>query len=113
MSPDRHSPGTATFLLAELADAPGNSHHAAIVVEAVGAHASEASPGSGVMVFAFARAADALLAAMRAHGALQGVPTPVDGGGVRMAIHTGDADVVDGSFAGSAVARASRLCALA
>src|SRR5262245_10922190 len=60
----------------------------------------------------FARATDAVVAAADVQRALHDEPTP-ELLRVRMALHTGEADLRDGDYYGSAVNRCARLQALA
>jgi class 3 adenylate cyclase len=63
---------------------------------------------------AFARAGDAIAAAVGAQSALIAEPWPADAAiGVRMGLHTGEVEERDGNYFGSAVNRAARLMALA
>jgi class 3 adenylate cyclase len=70
---------------------------------------STGGDGFGV---AFARAGDAIAAAVGAQGALAGESWPAEAAiEVRMGLHTGEADERDGDYFGSAVNRAARLMA--
>jgi class 3 adenylate cyclase len=71
--------------------------------------------GEGDSAFAvFARASDAVAAALELQHALAGEPSPsgVDVR-VRAAVHTGEADLRDGDYYGGAVNRCARLRAIA
>jgi predicted ATPase len=72
---------------------------------------STGGDGFGV---AFGRAGEAIAAAVGAQSALAEEPWPADGAiVVRMGLHTGEAELRDGDYFGSAVNRAARLMALA
>jgi predicted ATPase len=88
--------------------------HDALVQSAVGAHGGYifSTSGDGFAV-AFARAADAISAAVDAQLALDSEGWPSNAViGVRMGLHTGEADERDGDYFGPAVNRAARLMAL-
>jgi predicted ATPase/class 3 adenylate cyclase/DNA-binding CsgD family transcriptional regulator len=114
--------GTVTFLLTDVegstrlwhdraADMPAAiARHYAIIDEAIGAHGGvrpvEQGEGDSV-VGAFARVSDAIAAAVQAQqqllGELEWLP-------VRMAIHTGDAQLRDeGNYVGRTIIRCARL----
>ncbi|MCC6179762.1 MAG: hypothetical protein IT305_30995 [Chloroflexi bacterium] len=80
--------------------------HAGIVVK---------SRGEGDSVFAvFGRVSDAVLAAVQLQRALQAEPWPAGAAPqVRVALHTGEAELRDGDYFGSAVNRCARLRAAA
>src|SRR5262249_33291018 len=88
-------------LAASLAD-----HHAGVLVR---------SRGEGDSLFlVFARASDALAAACAFQQALVNELWPLPAGlRVRMALHTGEAELRDGSYYGSEVNRCARLRAIA
>jgi predicted ATPase/class 3 adenylate cyclase len=91
------------------------THHDALVRSAVEAHGGYvfATGGDGFGV-AFARAGDAIAAAVGTQRALAGESWPAEATiGVRMGLHTGEADERDGNYFGSAVNRTARLMALA
>ena len=72
------------------------------------------STGGDGFAAAFARAGDAIAAAVGAQSALAEEPWPADAAiGVRMGLHTGEVEERDGNYFGSAVNRAARLMALA
>lgn len=115
--------GTVTFLLTDVegstqrwerdADAMAASmaRHDEILAATIAGHggAQPAEQGEGDSVVAvFARASDALAAALDAQRALAVTDLKV-----RMALHTGEARVRDERYAGQAVIRAARLRALA
>ncbi len=121
--------GTVTFLFT---DVEGSTRlweqHPAAMRQALARHdaivETEVARHGGVVVrprgegdsrFAvFARASDAVAAAVAIQQALHGetwpLPTPLR---VRMALHTGEADLRDGDYYGSAVNRCARLRAVA
>lgn len=104
----RESPGAATAM----------ARQAAIIEDAVGRHGgrrpTEQGEGDSI-VAAFARASDALGAALDAQRALLAEPWPCDRAvRVRMAVHTGEAELrAPGCYGGAAVIRCARLRALA
>jgi len=122
--------GTVGFLLTDVegstllwqADAEAMAaamvRHAQILDVAVSAHGGVCPPAQGEgdsVVAAFARASDAVLAARDAQRALAAevwpTSTPLR---VRMAVHAGEARVVDdGNYAGQAIIRAARLRSIA
>jgi class 3 adenylate cyclase len=72
------------------------------------------STGGDGFAVAFARVGDAIAAAVSAQRALVGAVWPGEATiGVRMGLHTGEADERQGDYFGSAVNRAARLMALA
>jgi class 3 adenylate cyclase len=72
------------------------------------------STGGDGFAVAFARAGDAIAAAVGAQLALVAEPWPADVAiGTRMGLHTGEVEERDGNYFGSAVNRAARLMALA
>jgi class 3 adenylate cyclase len=115
--------GTVTFLLTDVEEstqqwdadaevmARAMVRHDEVVTAAIaahnGAHPIEQGEGDSV-VAAFARASDALAAAIDAQRALLDI-----GLKVRMGIHTGEARVRDNRYAGPAIIRAARVRALA
>jgi DNA-binding SARP family transcriptional activator len=91
--------------------------HDALIATAVAAHGGHlvTARGEGDATFsAFARASDALAAALAAHLALRdrtwSTPTPLR---VRMALHAGEASPRDGDYRGPSANRAARLRGLA
>src|SRR5919202_4634763 len=121
--------GTVTFLLTDIAgstrlweqDAAAMrqalARHDALVETSVVAHGGMVvrPRGEGDSRFAvFARATDAVAAAAALQQVLYAepwpTPTPVR---VRMALHTGEADLREGDYYGSAVNRCARLRAIA
>jgi predicted ATPase/class 3 adenylate cyclase len=81
-------------------------------IEAHGGHVF--STGGDGFAVAFARAGDAIAAAVSAQRALGGESWPAGAAiGVRMGLHTGEAEERDGDYFGSAVNRTARLMALA
>ena len=119
--------GTVTFLftdvegstrlweLSSAAMGTAMARHDALVRAAVEAHGgyvfSTGGDGFGV---AFARAGDAIAAAVGAQRALGGEAWPADAAiGVRMGLHTGEAEERGGDYFGPAVNRAARVTALA
>jgi hypothetical protein len=91
------------------------ARHAELVRSAVEVHGgyvfSTGGDGFGV---AFARAGDAIAAAVDTQRALAGQSWPAEAAiGVRMGLHTGEADERDGNYFGAAVNRTARLMALA
>lgn len=121
--------GTVTFLLtdveastelwqhapeaAELAIA----RHDALIAEHVAAHGAYRPRDQGEgdsALLAFARARDALACALALQHALASEPWPAGAAlRVRMALHTGEAELSDGNYKGSAVHRCARVRALA
>jgi hypothetical protein len=91
------------------------ARHDELVRLAVQAHGGYVfSTGGDGFAAAFARAGDAIAAAVGAQAALAGESWPADTRiGVRMGLHTGEAEERDGDYFGSAVNRAARLMALA
>jgi class 3 adenylate cyclase len=84
-----------------------------LVREAVGAHGGQEVDSPGDSFFAaFDRPGDAVLAAVAAQRALtaHAWPAGVDLR-VRMGIHTGSAEFIEGRYVGVAVHRAARICA--
>jgi class 3 adenylate cyclase len=72
------------------------------------------STGGDGFAVAFARAGDAIAAAVEAQSALAGEPWPTGAAiEVRMGLHTGEVQERNGDYFGSAVNRAARLMALA
>jgi predicted ATPase/DNA-binding CsgD family transcriptional regulator len=129
--PSRPLPdGTVTFLLTDVesstagwesdadAMAAAIGRHYALLDEAVATHDGvrpvEQGEGDSI-VAAFARASDAVLAALDAQRALTTEAWPTPGPlRVRMAIHTGEGRLRDeGNYAGHAIIRAARLRAIA
>jgi predicted ATPase/class 3 adenylate cyclase len=121
--------GTVTFLFTDVEGSPRlwEAHpepmraalvrHDALIEAAVGQHQGVVvrPRGEGDSRFAvFARAVDAVAATAAVQRALHAEPWP-DGAPlrVRLAVHTGDADVREGDYYGSAVNRAARLRAIA
>src|SRR5919206_2767230 len=121
--------GTVTFLFTDIAGStalweqqPAEMRHAmarhdALVDQLVAAQQGQVvrPRGEGDSRFAvFARATDAVAAAATLQQAFYAepwpTPTPLR---VRMALHTGEADLRDGDYYGSAVNRAARLRAIA
>jgi predicted ATPase/class 3 adenylate cyclase/DNA-binding CsgD family transcriptional regulator len=121
--------GTVTFLLTDIegstrgwesapeAMGPAVGRHYELLDEAIRVHRGvrpvEQGEGDSV-VGAFARASDALAAALDAQRALVGEPWP-DGARlrVRMAVHTGEAELRgEGNYFGPAVIRCARLRAI-
>jgi predicted ATPase/class 3 adenylate cyclase len=121
--------GTVTFLLTDIegstrlweahpeAMRPALVRHDALIGATVRAHGGTVirSRGEGDSLFAvFARATDAVAAAGAAQRQLQAepwpTPTPLR---VRMALHTGEANLREGDYYGSAVNRCARLRAAA
>jgi predicted ATPase len=91
------------------------ARHDELVRAAVEAHGGYVfAPGGDGFAVAFARAGDAIAAAVGAQSALAGESWPAEAAiGVRMGLHTGEAEERDGNYFGSAVNRAARLTALA
>jgi predicted ATPase len=89
--------------------------HDAVVRSALEVHGGYVfSTGGDGFAVAFARAGDAIAAAVGAQRALADESWPADAAiGVRMGLHTGEAELRDGNYFGSAVNRAARLMALA
>src|SRR5918912_3778170 len=121
--------GTVTFLFTDIAGStalweqqPAAMRHAlvrhdALVDQIVAAHQGQVvrPRGEGDSRFAvFTRATDAVAAAAALQQALYAepwpTPTPLR---VRMALHTGEADLRDGDYYGTAVNRCARLRAVA
>ena len=121
--------GTVTFLLTDVKDSTrlweaardhmgrALARHDAIIEEAVTEHGGAVvrPRGEGDSRFAvFQNASAAVTAAMRIQVALHHedwqLPTPLQ---VRMALHTGEADLRNGDYYGSAMNRCARLRALA
>jgi predicted ATPase/class 3 adenylate cyclase len=121
--------GTVTFLLTDIQGStalwerdPGAMERAMVRHDALVTTNVEGRGGSiirtkgeGDSAFAvFARASDALAAALDIQRALQAEPWPTDAPlRVRIALHTGEADLRDGDYYGSAVNRCARLRGLA
>lgn len=120
--------GTVTFLLTDVesstqaweADAERTpaamARHEEILTAAIAAHrgflAVEQGEGDSV-VAAFARASDAVAAAVAAQLALAREPWALSAPlRVRMALHTGEAEARDGRYAGSTIIRTARLRAV-
>ena len=104
------------------ADPPGMAaamdRHNAILDEAVSAHGGVSPPAQGEgdsIVAAFARASDAVRAAVTAQRSLTSEPWSIaDPLRVRMAVHAGEARFIDdGNYAGHAIIRTARLRAIA
>jgi predicted ATPase len=91
------------------------ARHDELVRAAVEAHGGYVfSTGGDGFAVAFARAADAMAAAVEAQEALGSESWPAGASiGVRMGVHTGEAEERDGNYFGPAVNRAARLMALA
>src|SRR5919199_786336 len=121
--------GTVTFLFSDIQGSTALwdqdpqamrlalAHHDALVEAIVAQHAGTVvrPRGEGDSRFAvFARATDAVAAAAALQQAFSAepwpTPTPLR---VRMALHTGEADLRDGDYYGSAVNRCARLRAVA
>ena len=87
--------------------------HDALLAEGIEGHSGVVvkSRGEGDSVFAvFARASDAVVAAADLQRALQGEPWPTPAPlRVRMALHTGEAELREGDYYGAAVNRCARL----
>jgi class 3 adenylate cyclase len=119
--------GTVTFLFTDVEgstrlwetapSAMGNAiaRHDELVRSAVEGHRGYVfSTGGDGFAVAFARAGDAIAAAVDAQSALAGEAWPDDAViGVRMGLHTGEVNERHGDYFGSAVNRAARLMALA
>jgi predicted ATPase/class 3 adenylate cyclase/DNA-binding CsgD family transcriptional regulator len=92
------------------------ARHEDILAAAIAAHAGfrpvEQGEGDSV-VAAFARASDAVAAAVEAQRALAREPWTKEPIRVRMALHSGEAEARDGRYAGTTVIRAARLRAVA
>ena len=117
--------GTVTFLLADVegstalwerhpeAMQAALARHDHLITSGVREHGGVVvkSRGEGDSVFAiFARASDATLAAADLQRALQAEPWPTDTPlSVRMALHTGEAELREGDYYGLAVNRCARL----
>jgi class 3 adenylate cyclase len=107
----------STRLLAALGDAYADllAAHQRVVRKAVGAHSGcEVSTQGDAFFVAFARARDAMGAAVAAQRGLATVPAP-DGVTlrVRMGLHTGEAAVRGTTYVGLDVHRAARICSAA
>jgi class 3 adenylate cyclase len=121
--------GTITFLFTDIAGStrlweehpevmrPALARHDQLLADGIGQHNGYVvrSRGEGDSFFAvFAHATDALAAALHLQRALQAEPwptlTPVR---VRMALHTGEAELREGDYYGSAVNRCARVRATA
>src|SRR5712691_1562498 len=121
--------GTVTFLFTDIEGStqlwelypdsmrPALARHDALITEIVHRQGGTVirSRGEGDSLFAvFARATDAVAAAGAAqrqlHAERWATPTPLR---VRMALHTGEADLREGDYYGSAVNRCARLRAAA
>ncbi len=122
--------GTVAFLLTDIEHSTGAweaepdamtiavDRHNMIVDQAVSAHGGVCPRAQGEgdsIVAAFARASDAVLAALQAQQALTAEVWPTSSPvRVRMAIHAGEARFVDdGNYAGHAIIRTARLRAVA
>ena len=121
--------GTVTFLLTDVegstrmwqqnptAVGAAMARHEEIVAEAIAKHGGgrpvDQGEGDSALV-AFGRARDALECAVSLQLALQSEPWP-DGAElrVRMSLHTGEAELIDGNYRGSVINRAARLRSLA
>src|SRR5215213_8664827 len=115
--------GTVTFLFTDIegstqrwqqqpvAMAPALARHDRLVREAIEAHGGSVFKMIGdAFCAAFADPADALAAALTAQRSLYGEPWGTTGPlRVRMALHTGRADVQDGDYAGAPLNRVARL----
>jgi predicted ATPase/class 3 adenylate cyclase/DNA-binding CsgD family transcriptional regulator len=115
--------GTVTFLLTDVegstlawevdrtAMAAAMARHDELLAKAIATHGGyrpiEQGEGDSV-VAAFVRASDALAAAVEAQQALATEPLTV-----RMALHTGEAEVHDGRYSGPAIIRTARLRSIA
>lgn len=121
--------GTVTFLLTDVEESTrlweaatdamsgAMARHNTIAHEAIARHGGvlPKDQGEGDSVFAaFGRATDAVACTLHLQQSLAGEPWP---GGlairVRMALHTGEAELRDGNYLGPAVNRAARLRAIA
>src|SRR5262245_39246143 len=113
--------GTVTFLFTDMegstrrweADTDGMrvavARHDELVRAAVERHHGAVfSPGGDGFGIAFSRAGDALECAAEMQESLRAAGLP----GVRMGVHTGEAEERDGNYFGSAVNRAARLMAI-
>src|SRR5207245_8535840 len=93
------------------------ARHDALIEQAVDAHRGQVlrQPGQRDRRFAvFARATDALRAAAAIQQALLAEAWPGEAPlRVRLALHTGEADLRDGDYHGAAVRRCAEMCALA
>jgi predicted ATPase/class 3 adenylate cyclase len=117
--------GTVTFLFTDVEGstalweqhpapmAAALARHDALVREAIHAHGGVVVKGTGDGAHAaFATAADGLAAALAAQQALQAAPWGATGPvRVRMALHTGEAELRDGDYFGPPINRAARLLA--
>lgn len=115
--------GTITFLFTDIegstrlwerqpaAMEAAMARHNAILQEAITSRSGHIFRGEGDAIFAaFAIAPQAVAAAVAAQRALYSEPWPVDEPlRVRMAIHTGQVQVVDGDYTGSSLNRLGRL----
>jgi len=116
--------GTVTFLLTDIegstrlwehqGPAMGGvvTRHEEIIASAVMDHAGERvkAKGEGDSTFSvFARAADGAAAALDAQAALRAEAWAGPSVRVRMALHSGEAELRDGDYFGTAVNRAARL----
>jgi predicted ATPase len=101
----------STQLLRELGDdyATTLAEHNDALRRAFAAHGGvEVDTQGDAFLAAFARASDAVAAALEARGALAGSPMRV-----RMALHTGEPQLTEGRYVGLDVIRGARLCAAA
>jgi predicted ATPase/class 3 adenylate cyclase len=119
--------GTVTLLFADIEGstrllntlrggfAPVRARLRQLVREAYGAHGGEEVDWAGDGVFlVFARARDAVLAAVRLQRSLEAEPWPPDGVvRLRIGIHTGEPDLGDEGYVGMDVVVAARICAAA
>jgi predicted ATPase/class 3 adenylate cyclase/DNA-binding CsgD family transcriptional regulator len=117
--------GTVTFLLTDIEgstsrweqhpDAMGAAlaHHDRLLRETIAAHAGVVVKTAGDGIHAvFARAADALMAALSAQRLLQAADWgTLDSLRVRMALHTGTAEVRDGDYFGAPLNQVARILA--
>jgi predicted ATPase/class 3 adenylate cyclase len=121
--------GTVTFLLTDIEGSTrlwehqpevmrrALARHDALLAEGIARHEGVLvkSRGEGDSIFAvFARATDAVAAACAVQGALHREPWP-DGAAlrIRMALHTGEAELREGDYYGPTVNRSARLRAVA
>ena len=114
--------GTVTFLFTDIEGSarlwdehpeemrPALARHEALLHEAIGAHEGYVFHTAGdAFCVVFARATDALAAALDAQRALQAEPWAVGPLGVRMALHTGEAEERGGDYFGPPLNRCSRI----